>query len=49
MIFKEPEYIFYPLTPLKCFSNKNAFIKLAKRKKDIDELKKTRTISKKKE
>jgi hypothetical protein len=47
-MFKEPEYIFYPITPLKCFSNKQALFILAKRQKAIDDLKKTRAISKKK-
>lgn len=44
---RKVNYIFYPITPLKCFSNKQAFIKLKRRSADIEELKKTRAIAKK--
>lgn len=48
-MIKEPEYIFYPMIPLRCFSNKQVFHLLAKNKKEIEKLKKTRAIVKKKE
>lgn len=46
---KEPEIIFYPIVPLRCFSNKQAFVILEHRQKEIDELKRTRMITKKKQ
>lgn len=48
MSWQVPEYIFYPMTPLKCFSNKKVIAILLQRQKEIDELKKTRAIAKKK-
>lgn len=42
-------YIFYPLLTNNAFSNKNAFKIYHERQKQIDELKRTRAISKKKE